>query len=94
MKLAEPDKLEAGERPYIKSLEFDIQAKIRKGVEYNPLIDVKGVPSWPSRPDYRQLINGPHMQREGRDFEGHWDQRKVGTTTLKVSRDFDFVSWA
>jgi uncharacterized protein with NAD-binding domain and iron-sulfur cluster len=91
VKLAEQDKLAHGESPYVESLEFDVQAKIRGGGEYQPLIEVKGIPSWPSKPDYRQLVNGPRMQREGRDFEGHWDRRKVGTTTLKVTRDFDFV---
>jgi uncharacterized protein with NAD-binding domain and iron-sulfur cluster len=91
VKLVEPDKLAPGERPYVESLEFDVQAKIRGGGEYQPLKKVKGVPSWPSTPDYRQLVSGPRMQREGWDFEGHWDRRRVGTTTLKVSRDFDFV---
>ncbi len=91
VKLVEQDKLAPGERPYIESLEFDVQAKIRKGGEYQPLIQVKGVPSWPSKPDYRQMVGGPRMQREGWDFEGYWDRRKVGTATLKVSRDFDFV---
>jgi uncharacterized protein with NAD-binding domain and iron-sulfur cluster len=91
VKLGNPDKLKPDERPYIESLEFDVQAKIRGGGEYNPLINVRGVPSWPSKPDYRQLVSGPRMQREGWDFEGHWDRRRVGTTTLKVSRDFDCV---
>jgi uncharacterized protein with NAD-binding domain and iron-sulfur cluster len=91
VKLVERDKLAPDERPYVESLEFDVQAKIREGGEYQPLKKVNGVPSWPSNPDYRQLVNGPRMKREGWDFEGHWDRRKVEKTTLKVSRDFDFV---
>ena len=91
VKLVDPDKLVPGEAPYVESLEFDVQAKIRSGNEYQPLMDVKGIPSWPSEPDYRQLLNGRRMMRESWDFESHWDRRKVGTTTLNVSRDFDFV---
>ncbi len=31
------------------------------------------------------------MQAEAREFESHWDRRKVGTRTLEVTRDFDLV---
>jgi len=91
VKLVKPHKLARGERPYVEALEFDVQATIRGDGEYQPLIEVKGIPCWPSKPDYRQLVNGERMQREGWDFESHWDRRKVGTTTLRVMRDFDFV---
>lgn len=76
--------------PHITSLELDVQAKVKGGV-YQPLVDVKGVPSWPSDPDWKQLTDGARLQRERRDFESHWDQRKVDTKTLQVGRDFDFV---
>ena len=91
VKLADPEKLVPGDTPYIESLEFDIQAKVRSGNEYHPLIEVKGIPSWPSQPDYQQLTNGRRMMRENWDFESHWDRRKVGTKTLRVTHDFDFV---
>lgn len=91
VKLVSPHKLTRGERPYVEALEFDVQANMRGDGEYQPLIEVKGIPCWPSKPDYRQLVNGERMQREGWDFESHWDKRKVGTTTLRVTRDFDFV---
>ncbi|UCE63154.1 MAG: NAD(P)-binding protein [Nitrospirota bacterium] len=89
--LVDPENLSPGETPYVESLEFDVQAKIRGGTEYQPLVEVKGIPSWPSQPDYRQLINGQRMRREEWDFESHWDRRKIGSRTLKVSQDFDFV---
>jgi uncharacterized protein with NAD-binding domain and iron-sulfur cluster len=91
VRLVNPAKLAPGERPYVEALEFDVQAKILGGHEYEPLIDVKGIPCWPSSPDYRQLVSGARMRREGRDFESHWDRRKVDTVTLRVTRDFDFV---
>ena len=48
-----------------------MQARVKGGGEYQPLVDVHGVPSWPSRPDYGQLVNGRALAREDRDFEAH-----------------------
>jgi uncharacterized protein with NAD-binding domain and iron-sulfur cluster len=89
--LADSEELPAGERPYVKALEFDVQAKVRNGKEYAPLIDVGGLPCWPSKPDYSQLVDGNNLQRDARDFESHWDRRKAATRTLRVIDDFDFV---
>jgi uncharacterized protein with NAD-binding domain and iron-sulfur cluster len=79
-----------GEPPYVEALEFDVQAQVDGG-EYRPLIDIKGVPCWPSAPDFHQLVDGARLQREGVRFESHWDRRKTATKTLRVTRDFDFV---
>jgi len=89
--LNDPAKLASGERPYVEALEFDIQAEINGGNAYQPLVDVRGLPCWPSKPDYSQLVEGDRFQREDWKFESHWDQRKVGTRTLRVIDDFDFV---
>lgn len=88
--LAEPSE-HAGERPYIKALEFDVQATVRSGREYGPLVDVGGLPCWPSTPDWLQLVDGQRLRNEGWEFESHWDRRKVATRTLRVIEDFDFV---
>jgi uncharacterized protein with NAD-binding domain and iron-sulfur cluster len=91
VRLADPADLAPGERAYVKALEFDLQAKVTNGKEYEPLIDVDGLPCWPSRPDYSQLIDGSSFKREKRDFESHWDLRRIATRTLRVAEDFDFV---
>jgi uncharacterized protein with NAD-binding domain and iron-sulfur cluster len=91
VKLADPRALAPGERPYVAALEFDVQARILGGGEYQPLIDVKGVPCWPSVPDYGQLADGERQREEGWQFESHWDRRKVDTATLQVTRDFDLL---
>ncbi len=91
VRLAAPDMPKPGETPYVAALEFDVQAKIRGGADYQPLIDVRGLPCWPSEPDYSQLVNGQRLKRERWDFESHWDTRKADTLTLQVGRDFDFV---
>lgn len=89
--LAEWNRLKPGERCYVDALEFDVQAAISGGLEYEPLIDVSGIACWPSKPDFDQLVDGQRMSNERWDFESHWDRRKVGTRTLRVGVDFDAV---
>jgi uncharacterized protein with NAD-binding domain and iron-sulfur cluster len=79
------------ERPYIAALEFDEQAQVKSGSDYQPLINVHGVPSWPARPDYAQLLAGEQLKNEGWEFESHWEPRRVAAKTLRVTDDFDCV---
>jgi len=81
---------EPGQTPYVAAIELDVQATPRGG-EYQPLVDVRGLPCWPSEPLYDQLAEGRTLARERWDFECPWDRRRVGTKTLEVGRDFDFV---
>lgn len=82
---------EEGGPSFVQKLEFDVQARVKGGGEYQPLVDIHNVPSWPARPRYEQLVRGEALEREGRSFEAVWEQRRSGTRTLQVSRDFDFV---
>ena len=96
VRLADPSTLAPGERPYIESLDFDIQAEVSGGAEvgggeYQPLIDVRGLPCWPAAPDWGQLVAGERLRSEGWRFESFWDRRKVGQRTLRVTEDFDFA---
>lgn len=91
LRLADAATLAPGERPYVEALEIDVQAEVRGGGEYQPLVDVNGLPCWPARPDYAQLVDGERLEREGRDFESFWDRRCESRKTLRVGEDFDFV---
>jgi uncharacterized protein with NAD-binding domain and iron-sulfur cluster len=77
--------------PHVARLRFLVQAQTVRGQSYAPLVDVSGVPCWPSRPDWAQLEDGSRHSAEGRDYESFWDQRHVATKELAVGRDFDFV---
>lgn len=90
VRLAEPNRQAREAPPYVQALEFDVQAKVSRG-DYEPLVNVGGLPCWPSKPDYSQLVDGAQFEQEQRDFESHWDRRKIGTKILEVTRDFDFV---
>ena len=83
-------RLGRGEPPYVEALEFDVQADVH-GAEYRPLVDVGGLPCWPSAPDWLQLVDGHRLARECWDFESFWDRRRARTLTLRVGEDFDLV---
>ncbi len=90
VRLAREDRLLPGERPYVESLELDVQAAVRSG-SYEPLIQVHDLSCWPARPDFSQLIDGERLAAEGWNPESFWDRRRVGHKTLRVGEDFDFV---
>jgi uncharacterized protein with NAD-binding domain and iron-sulfur cluster len=91
VRLADEASLAPGEKPFVEALEFDVQAHVAGGGEYRPLIDVDGLPCWPSEPDWSQLEGGARLRDEGRDFECFWDRRRDAPKVLEVRRDFDCV---
>jgi uncharacterized protein with NAD-binding domain and iron-sulfur cluster len=82
--------MEWGDTPHVKSLEFDIQARTVSGA-YEPLVDVHGLPCWPSQPLWDQLRHGKRLQQEGREFESYFDPRREGRRLLRLGADFDLV---
>jgi uncharacterized protein with NAD-binding domain and iron-sulfur cluster len=59
---------------------------------YQPFIDVKGLPCWPDRPIYRQLVDGDVIRESGINFESYganWAGNQ--SLTLERGRDFDQV---
>ena len=76
---------------HVTQLTFDVQARVKDGGEYQPLIEVQDRPCWPSTPDFAQLENGEAMVAEGWKLESHWDRRRAGTRLLNVTQDFDIA---
>jgi uncharacterized protein with NAD-binding domain and iron-sulfur cluster len=76
--------------PHVETLAFDVQAHVRSGA-YRPLVDVEGLPCWPSAPDWAQLVDGDRLERERIELESFWDTRHVERKRLEVARDFDLV---
>ena len=79
------------ETPHVTALDFDVQATLRDGGPYAPLVDVGGMACWPAEPDWAQLEDGERLRAEERRFESHWDTRRASAKTLEVGRDFDLV---
>lgn len=73
----------------IEALEINVQATTKSGDEYEPLIDVKGVPSWPSYPRYDQLVEGAQLKADKVNLELSWDAWP-GVSKLSLARGVDF----
>ena len=65
------------------------QAAVKGGGEYQPLVRIKGVPSWPSAPDLTQLEGGDRFQ--GVEFESAWAPPTGDLVALERGVDFDDV---
>ena len=63
---------------HVAELEMDVQAGIRGDKEYQPLVDVKGLDCWPSRPKFELLKNGAALKKAGWDPESHWGHPRRG----------------
>lgn len=80
-----------GQPPAIDAIELRVQADLTVGA-YDPLVDVKGLPCWPSEPRYAQLVQGAQLREEGVDLESRWSGWSgVRTETLRRGADFDLV---
>ncbi len=58
------------------------------GDQYAPLIDVGGLPCWPSEPLWDQLRDGERLRAAGIDFER--ELVPAGATALRLERGVDF----
>lgn len=89
--IADPAPEAAGEGPHVRELRFDVQAEVEGDGVYRPLVGVRGLPCWPTRPDYAQLRDGDRIAAEGWDLESQWEPRVAGSKVLRVGEDFDLV---
>lgn len=76
------------ERTAIDSIDFDVQATVKGGGEYSPLVTIKGIPCWPSKPFYDQLDQGEAMQ--GFELESAWTTWNSGVPKKRLQRGVDF----
>lgn len=72
----------------ISAIDMVEQAQVIGG-DYQPLVDVKGLPCWPSQPDLTQLVPGTYTP--GTDFECEKDPPSGRPFTLHRGTDFDQV---
>lgn len=75
---------------HVDQLRIGVQATAKGS--YQPLIDVKRLPSWPSIPLYDQLVQGEELREKKIDLEAYdsgWPD--VEELVLKRGEDFDHV---
>jgi uncharacterized protein with NAD-binding domain and iron-sulfur cluster len=75
----------------IDTLDLAHQATVASG-DYRPLIDVDGLPCWPTEPLHEQLVEGAELEARGIDLESWWTPWKdVGREQLRRGEHFDDV---
>jgi uncharacterized protein with NAD-binding domain and iron-sulfur cluster len=76
----------------IDAIQIGVQATVKGGGEYQPLVPVRGLPCWPSEPQLDQLVEGARLRESGENLENWWNRwPNVATRTLKRGVDFDEV---
>ncbi|MDI1451823.1 NAD(P)-binding protein [Polyangium sp. 6x1] len=81
----------SADRKHIARIQMARQATV-KGDRYRPMVDVRGLPCWPTEPLYEQLVEGQALQQSGVDLEDAWaDWAPVEELSLEAGRDFDNV---
>lgn len=75
----------------VTAIRIGRQVELDPGIDdYEPLIAVKGVPCWPSRPVYSQIVLGESPLIQALDFESP-DSPEIEEITLRLGADFDDV---
>jgi uncharacterized protein with NAD-binding domain and iron-sulfur cluster len=72
----------------VQEIEFVPQATVR-GETYEPLVDVLGLPCWPSDPDWSQLEEGEQLKALGVNIEQDSNPLGHAPITLRRGEDFD-----
>jgi uncharacterized protein with NAD-binding domain and iron-sulfur cluster len=77
----------------IDEIAIDQQTTLKPGLtDYNPLIDVGGLPCWPADPLYAQLERGDELKKQAINLESYWTSwTPSNSKVLKKGQDFDLV---
>ena len=76
---------------HVAAIRLGRQVELDPGVdEYEPLVNVKGLLCWPSRPLYPQIVLGDSPLIQALDFESP-DSPEIEEFTLRRGADFDDV---
>ncbi|MFC6583604.1 hypothetical protein [Sulfitobacter aestuariivivens] len=82
----------SADKSHVARLDMSVQAEVKRGADYKPLVPIKGLPCWPSLPLYDQLKDGAKLKKAGWNPEHGADgDRAVNRKKLKVGKDFDFA---
>ncbi len=57
---------------------------------YQPLVDVLGLPCWPDRPLYDQILDGEELKDSGINLESYWAPPWKGEKPLSLERGRDY----
>jgi len=77
----------------VDSIAVDRQVNLKRAqAEYDPFVMVKGLPCWPSTPNFDQLDGGDALAASGQNLESSWCTWPVAESrVLRRGQDFDQV---
>ncbi len=77
----------------IEAVRVGVQATLKDPkARYDPLRHVEGLPCWPSKPCYEQLVEGEKLKDSGCNLESFWTPwSNPQTRVLRLGSDFDEV---
>ncbi|MFL5884889.1 MAG: acetoacetate decarboxylase family protein, partial [Thermoleophilaceae bacterium] len=78
----------SADRRFVDTIEYVEQVKIKDGAEYDPFVEVKGLPCWPSEPKWEQIEDGHRLHEQKVDLE--WQANPLGVAPQKLRRGRDF----
>jgi uncharacterized protein with NAD-binding domain and iron-sulfur cluster len=84
LELSSPDKT------HIERIHIFRQVELA-GDTYSPLVDVQGLPCWPSEPLYAQIRAPANLKELKPRLHRRWPAEPVGETVLQRGQDFDLV---
>lgn len=70
---------------------IDLYEQTTPADDYEYLVDVAGLPSWPNQPDWSKIADGTRLRDEGVDLEQTANPLGNPVTTLRRGVDFDDV---
>ena len=79
----------SADKTSIAKIHFDVQAAVKDGQPYDPLVIVNDIPCWPNQPLYEQLVDGEALRPY--NLESHWTAWTGVPMTLEAGRDYDLV---
>ncbi|OQW91244.1 MAG: hypothetical protein BWK79_17400 [Beggiatoa sp. IS2] len=76
----------------IAEIVLNEQVTLNSG-EYNPLVNVKDLPCWPSQPQYSQIVQSAPLQAQQINLESYWTPWPDVNQGIRLKRgeDFDLV---
>jgi uncharacterized protein with NAD-binding domain and iron-sulfur cluster len=83
----------SGDGQAVDTIAVDRQVALKPGLaEYDPFVTVKGLPCWPSAPDFDQIEGGDALAASGQNLESYWCTWPVAESReLRRGPDFDEV---
>jgi len=83
----------SADKTAVATITIDRQVALKAGItEYQPFVDVKGLPCWPSTPVFDQIEGGDALAASGQNLESSWCAWPAAETrVLRQGEHFDKV---